>query len=449
METTLNEDSYLNRKYYKRIKPKITKYGKRKKITNKFRLYILLIFLDIIVSISLYKNLNKRNEEKIKIDVRNKERRKIINNKKRKTYSIDKDLNEEYNDIQEYIYMVTNGTLYNPNEVFKKTENPKISIVITVYNGEGYLKSALISVQNQDFKDVEIIMVDDYSKDNSVQFIKELMIKDPRIVLYQNKQNKGMLYTKTKGVKHAKGKYVMFLDVDDIIAQRYAFSTLYQEAEENNLDILGFSLIITKIHIKRNHHIINYMKTDVIYKPNISKRMYECNSNECKRIGGFATCYFYRTSLFIDIIKQIDDKYINVKMNFHDDFLLFFLLTRKANKLRQIKRIFYIIVQWPQKKSTKIQFRLNEKKKNQENLKCIGYINYIEFMLKKTNNDIIDKKIPSLELKKHFLKNKCKHNKLIRKRALKVLKLFLRNDFIGTEIKNEILLFLKRNKKII
>lgn len=68
-------------------------------------------------------------------------------------------------------------------------------------------------------------------------------------------------------------------------------------------------------------------------------------------------------------------------------------------------------------------------------------------MLKKTNNDIIDKKIPSLELKKHFLKNKCKHNKIIRKRALKVLKLFLRNDFIGTEIKNEILLFLKRNKK--
>jgi hypothetical protein len=134
-------------------------------------------------------------------------------------------------------------------------------------------------------------------------------------------------------------------------------------------------------------------------------------------------------------------------MNFHDDFLLFFLLTRKAYKLRQIKRIFYIVVLWPQKKSTKIQFRLNEKKKNQENLKCIGYINYIEFMLKKTNNNIIDKMIPSLELKKHFLKNKCKHNKIIRERALKVLKLFLINDFIEKEIKNEILVFLKRIKK--
>ena len=196
MKTTINEDSYLNRKNYKRIKPKITKYGKRKKISNKFPLYILLIFLDIIVSISLYKILNKRNKMKIKIDDRNKERRKAINNKQRKVYSIDKDLNEEYNNMQEYIYMPTNGTLYNPNEVFKKSENPKISIVITVYNGEGYLKSALISIQNQDFKDVEIVMVDDYSKDNSVHLIKELMIKDPRIVLYQNKKNKGMLYKK-------------------------------------------------------------------------------------------------------------------------------------------------------------------------------------------------------------------------------------------------------------
>jgi glycosyltransferase involved in cell wall biosynthesis len=42
------------------------------------------------------------------------------------------------------------------------------------------------------------------------------MIKDPRIILYQNEENKGMLYTKTRGVLHAKGKYVMILDVDDL-----------------------------------------------------------------------------------------------------------------------------------------------------------------------------------------------------------------------------------------
>ena len=74
---------------------------------------------------------------------------------------------------------------------------------------------------------------------------------------------------------------------------------------------------------------------------------------------------------------------------------------------------------------------------------------YCFFYLIKTKNNIIDKKIPSLELKKHFLKNKCKYNKIIRERALKVLELFLKNEFIEKEIKNEILVFLKRKKKII
>ena len=56
----------------------------------------------------------------------------------------------------------------------------------------------------------------DCSKDNSVNLIKELMVKDPRIKLYQNEENKGALYTKTRGVLNAKGKYVMALDEDDM-----------------------------------------------------------------------------------------------------------------------------------------------------------------------------------------------------------------------------------------
>ena len=212
------------------------KFGKGKKNVIKFSISIFLITIIIII-------ISKEKKERIKIDnikkkresntnkeifsYSNKDRRETKKNKQRKAYSIDKDLNEEYKDIQEYIYMAINGTLYNPNEVFKKSENPKISIIITVYNGEGYLKTSLLSIQNQDFKDVEILMVDDCSKDNSVNLIKELMIKEHRIVLYQNEENKGMLYTKTKGVLLAKGKYVLILDMDDIYVQRDAFSTLY------------------------------------------------------------------------------------------------------------------------------------------------------------------------------------------------------------------------------
>ena len=77
----------------------------------------------------------------------------------------------------------------------------------------------------------------------------------------------------------------------------------------------------------------------------------------------------------------------------------------------------------------------------------MAYINYIEFILIKTKSNVIDKKIPSLELKEYFLKHKCRNNKYIRKRAIKVLKLFLRNDYIEKEIKNEIFVFLNETKQ--
>ena len=212
LKTKIKED--LNKNNYKKNRQELIKFEKRKINSNRIQKCILIVFLIAIISSIL--NLNKQTR----------------NN------SIDKIFNDEIKDMQEYIYMAMNGTLYNPNEVFKKSENPKISIVITVYNGEGFLKTALLSIQNQDFKDIEIIMIDDCSKDNSVNLIKELMIKDPRIILYQNKENKGMLYTKTRGVLHAKGKYVMILDVDDLYTQRDAFSTLYLEAEKNTINMI-------------------------------------------------------------------------------------------------------------------------------------------------------------------------------------------------------------------
>ena len=66
------------------------------------------------------------------------------------------------------------------------------------------------------------------------------MKTEPRIVLYKNGENKGALYTKSRGILNAKGKYIMILDEDDIFVQRDAFSYLYSEAEKNNVDIIKF-----------------------------------------------------------------------------------------------------------------------------------------------------------------------------------------------------------------
>ena len=223
------------------------------------------------------------------------------------THKIEKDLDEEYKDMQEYIYMVTNGTLYKPNEIYYKSENPKISIVITVYNGEGFLETTLLSIQNQDFKDIEIIMIDDGSRDNNVNLIKKLMIKDPRIKLLQNEENRGMLYTKTKGVLNSKGKYVMLLDEDDIYVQKDAFLTLYLEAEENNLDIIGFAQTWSNIHLKKNKNKLGeYIETPIIIQPNVKKRMYDYGPNgEVKQTGGFIRNYFLKLRFLLKVLNKL------------------------------------------------------------------------------------------------------------------------------------------------
>ena len=95
-----------------------------------------------------------------------------------------------------------------------------------------------------------------------------------------------------------------------------------------------------------------------------------------------------------------------------------------------------------------MQFRIREKNKNTENDQCIAYINYIEFVLIKTNNDVNDKRIASLELNDWFFNTQCKYNKLIREKSINVMKLFLENDFIEKEVKNKIHVFLNETSKI-
>ena len=155
-----------------------------------------------------------------------------------------------YEEIEKYIKFNLAGNLKHSPLKFYNRKNPIISIIISTFNGQIYLKPAVRSIQNQDFLNIEIIIVDDGSMDNSIEVIKELMNEDRRIKLISNINNRGTLYTKTRGVLNAKGKYVMTLDHDNLYATKYVFNKLYKEAEQYKLDLLGFSTIDTGIEIK-------------------------------------------------------------------------------------------------------------------------------------------------------------------------------------------------------
>ena len=372
----------------------------------------------------------------------------IFRNKNQKRFFTKIDRNSEYNNVQEYYKMIQDHVLYDKGKVYNPSGNPKISIIIPVYNGEAFLQETLISIQNQDFKDIEIIIIDDKSTDNSTILIKELMKTEPRISFYQNEENKGPLYTKKKGILAAKGKYVMIIDDDDKFLQRDAFTSLYEEAEKFNLDILEFKSILSTSLL----NIDQYNKTgkenySILHQNELNNYMYfpgflgVIEKYDNKKVN-----HFVKTILYVNILEQIDDKYFNIRINYYEDYMFFFLLTRNAKSLKKIDRIFYLKEKVIFSDDSKKNHRKNERLKEGFNYLCFAYLNYIQFLFDKTKNTVEDKKIAFSQLEKLYLDNLCKSNPNYKKMALNIIDLFLNSEYISLADKKKIRIFLADKK---
>lgn len=140
---------------------------------------------------------------------------------------------------------------------------PKVSVVIPVYNVERYLGECLDSILGQTLKEIEVICVNDGSTDGSMEILREKAGKDNRITL-MNQENAGASAARNNGVKKASGKYLYFMDSDDIL-EKNALERLYTCAEENSLDILYFdgeSFFETEeLKEQKQNYITYYIRT--------------------------------------------------------------------------------------------------------------------------------------------------------------------------------------------
>lgn len=111
-----------------------------------------------------------------------------------------------------------------------------ISIIIPIYNAEKYIDRCISSVVNQSFKDIEIVLVNDGSTDNSFALCKEWELKDSRIKLI-SKSNSGVSATRNLGISMATGEYLMFLDSDDCMFPDMC-KTMYEMLVKNGVDCI-------------------------------------------------------------------------------------------------------------------------------------------------------------------------------------------------------------------
>ncbi len=114
-------------------------------------------------------------------------------------------------------------------------KNPAISLIMPVYNVEKFLTKALESVQNQTFKDFELIIVNDGSSDGSADIIKNFCNKNSNFILI-NQENQGPSVARNTGIKASHGEYIGFMDSDDYLEPKF-LELLYNAAIEHNADI--------------------------------------------------------------------------------------------------------------------------------------------------------------------------------------------------------------------
>lgn len=134
---------------------------------------------------------------------------------------------------------------------------PIVSIIVPVFNSEKYIEKCLKSLLAQTYKDLEILVIDDGSKDNSSDVVRQLQLDDQRIKLICQ-ENQGVSSARNKGIEMSKGQYIVFVDSDDYVESNYV-ETLLDLYEEERGDVAISNYVI-------NHDVIDVQDQDVVEK---------------------------------------------------------------------------------------------------------------------------------------------------------------------------------------
>ena len=336
----------------------------------------IMIILIIIITITLlYKLVIKNDIQKSK-------------SKRAKYQEILRSYKEKTN-VEQYINDCINGVLYDNNK-YKLSENPKISVIIPIYNKERFILRILRSIQNQSFKDIEIIFCDDFSNDNSTKLIEKFQKEDERIILMKHDINKGTLINRNDGANIAKGEYLLFIDGDDLLVNNILERT-YLIAKSKDIDIIQYQHYIGDFY--NTFYCSDIKRTDkIIYQPELSSLMYYENGtlhqSEFNVWGKLI-----KRDIYLETLKKIDKYFLNQNMILHEDGLILFMLFKTAKSYLFIKD--YGLLYFSNEYST----MRNLRNKNKINKSTRDSFLYLEYMFKYTNNSLYEKNMAVCQFK--------------------------------------------------
>ena len=176
-----------------------------------------------------------------------------------------------------------------------------LSIIIPVYNSEKTISKCINSILEQDLKEKEIILVDDGSKDNSLNILLEYE-KKYDFVRVLSQENMGQGVARNKGIKIATGNYITFVDSDDYLSGTNSYSKFINKCYKNDLDILIFNYVLVKDNIKED--VVKFEENIVLSSEEILSKFLLSNEVE-----GYSCNKIFKSRLFKeDGIKFIEGK---------------------------------------------------------------------------------------------------------------------------------------------
>ena len=342
----------------------------------------------------------------------------------------------ELNNIQFYFKICNNIKLLNKIK-FNKLQNPKVSIITSVFNRENYILRFLRSVQNQFFDDIEIIIVDDYSKDNSTILIDEYKKFDERIILLKHKKNKGTLISRNNGILFSKGEYIIIPDIDDIFSENILYNC-YQKAKLNDYEMIRFNIYRDKTRNIFFREIVNGLKSEPIYQPKLSTYLFY-GLGFLKQIDFNLSNKFIKREAYIRALDYINKFYLNQYMIDLEDGIMNFILYRTVKSFYFYKTIGYYYIQ--NEKSITIK-----KNKNYDNKIKFIFLHLI-LVFEYTKNNKCEKKM-FINIFNRFYRYLKKDFNLISKNFKfynELINIFLKCKFINKKIR----IFLNNMKKIL
>ncbi len=220
------------------------------------------------------------------------------------------------------------------------SKSPFFSVIMPVYKVEKSLETAVNSVLSQTFTDFELILVDDCSPDKSGEICDRLSETDKRIRVIHKEKNGGLGYARNTGIEESHGKYIFFMDSDDII-EKQSLSILYKYTEESNADIYAFGLV--QDYTDESGNVIKSSNVDL-------KKAFAKNKADIARLAvemdlqrnfAYACSKIYKTSF----LKENGFAFTDIRLI--EDFVFNIAVFPKAEKIVVIKEVLYHYIKPP------------------------------------------------------------------------------------------------------